>query len=179
MPAVCHRFFFGLQPPKQECALMGVHRDAIENAHGHVANDRFHLTLSITEDFDDYPRNLEQMLLAIGYETAAAPFAVSLDRLSGGSRSIALRPSRQIRNLSDLHRKLDHRLTRRHIRRRDWSFSPHATLAYRTGTPFQQPVAPIVWNATDFVLIHSIVGATQHIELGRWPLIDRQLVFDF
>ena len=179
MSIVCHRFFYGLQPPRRECALIGVHRDAIEGAHGHVTDDRIHLTLSITEDFEDYPEDLAQTLLTIGNDTAAAPFLVSLDRLSGGSRSIALRPSRKIRNLSDLHRKLDHGLTRRRIRRRDWSFSPHTTLAYRTGKPFQQPVTPIAWDATDFVLIHSIVGATQHIELGRWPLIDRQGSFDF
>lgn len=179
MTTLCHRFFFGLQPPRRERALIGVHRDAIEGAHGHVGNERIHLTLSITNDFECYPVQLESQLIAIGAEVATMPFEVSLDRLSGSARSVALRPSRRIGGLSDLHRQLDHGMTRRHLRRRDWSFSPHTTLAYRNGRPFQQPVTPIEWAATDFVLIHSEVGATRHTELARWPLISRQGTLPF
>ncbi len=179
MAAICHRFFYALQPPVRERALIGVYRDAIADAHGHVSNERLHLTIGITDDFESYPRHLEREMLAIGDEAAGTPFGISLDRLSGSARSIALRPSRRIGGLSNLHRQLDHSLSRRRIRRRDWSFSPHATLAYRTGKPFQQPVTPVAWDAVDFVLIHSEVGATRHHELGRWKLDPCQGSFDF
>lgn len=179
MSVVCHRFFFAHVPPARPCALIGVHRDAIEGAHGHVTNDRIHVTLAITDDYEQYPAQLERELLAIGEEVAADPFGMSLDRLSGSARSVALRPSRRIGGLTDLHRQLDRGMSRRRLRRRDWTFSPHATLAYREGRPFQQPVTPVEWDATDFVLIHSAVGATRHTELARWPLISRQRSFGF
>jgi 2'-5' RNA ligase len=31
-------------------------------------------------------------------------------------------------------------------------------------------VNSIVWTVRDFVLIHSLLGQTKHVHLGRWPL---------
>jgi 2'-5' RNA ligase len=30
------------------------------------------------------------------------------------------------------------------------------------------PVAPVVWQADGFVLIHSLFGQTRHVVLGHW-----------
>jgi len=49
-------------------------------------------------------------------------------------------------------------------------FKPHMTLTYdrQRVSPFAIP--PITWTVRDFVLVHSKLGKTTHIHLGRWPL---------
>jgi len=53
---------------------------------------------------------------------------------------------------------------------RGFRFDPHVTLAYGQEDGFRHQVWPISWRAEEFVLIHSLVGLTEHVELGRWPL---------
>jgi 2'-5' RNA ligase len=177
MPSHRHRLFYALRPPTPQRLAMGAHRDAIAEGQGHVSNDRIHLTLGITNDFEELPEEIAHAMIAFADSVTGPPFAISLDRLSGSLTSVALRPSRRVRELSNLHRQLDRGMMRHGIRRHAWEFNPHATLLYRKGSPFQRPVTPISWKATDFVLIHSIVGANRHIELGSWPLEAAQLSF--
>lgn len=49
-------------------------------------------------------------------------------------------------------------------------FKPHMTLAYdkQRLKPFAIP--EVEWTVRDFVLIHSRLGKTAHVHLGRWPL---------
>ncbi len=49
-------------------------------------------------------------------------------------------------------------------------FTPHVTLLYDDKLVAEQPIPPIGWTVTEFVLIHSLLGKTEHIPLGRWPL---------
>ncbi|MBN8713964.1 MAG: RNA 2',3'-cyclic phosphodiesterase [Xanthomonadales bacterium] len=49
-------------------------------------------------------------------------------------------------------------------------FEPHVTLAYDTRTVVMQDVAPLAWQAREFVLVHSLLGQTRHVPLGRWRL---------
>ncbi len=179
MPDYGHRLFYALLPPPRQRNLIGLHRDQLGLAESIVRNDRLHITLGITDDFEHRPYDEARRMIEIGQSIAAAPIAVTLDRLSAGNDSIALRPSRRIGALAELGAQLRAKLERQELLRRDWSLKPHVTLLYRKGRPFQRTIEPLGWEATDFVLIHSILGATQHIELGRWPLIDRQGAFGF
>jgi 2'-5' RNA ligase len=49
-------------------------------------------------------------------------------------------------------------------------FAPHVTLMYDPLAVKPQVVEPVIWTAHDFVLVHSLIGQTKHIHLGRWPL---------
>jgi 2'-5' RNA ligase len=49
-------------------------------------------------------------------------------------------------------------------------FAPHVTLMYDSQGVPEQAVEPIRWSAHDFVLVHSLLGQTRHIHLGRWPI---------
>jgi len=179
MPIHGHRLFYALRPAPLARNLIDVQRDRLGLADALVGNDRLHMTLGITEDFDHRPYAEAKQLIAIGAQVAAAPVPVMLDRVSAGGDSIALRPARKIDALAELGRQLQRGLAAATLLRRGWEFHPHVTLLYRKGRPFTQRIEPIGWDATDFVLIHSILGAHQHIELGRWPLIDRQGSFGF
>ncbi|MDG2533421.1 2'-5' RNA ligase family protein [Sphingomonas sp. HITSZ_GF] len=174
-----NRLFFALRPSPLARNLIGVQRDQLGLAESVVENDRLHITLAITEDFARQPYAEAKALIAIGEQVSAAPVPVRLDRVSGSNETIALRPSRKIDALAELGAKLQQGLARAGLLRGTWDFHPHVTLLYRKGRPFTRTIDPISWDATDFVLIHSILGAHRHIELGRWPLEDRQGAFGF
>lgn len=50
------------------------------------------------------------------------------------------------------------------------AFKPHVTLLRDKLRAKPLRVDPISWTVDDFVLIHSLLGQTKHIHLGRWPL---------
>lgn len=179
MLAPCHRLFFALKPPRPYAARIGRLRDGLKATAGIVDDDRLHATLAITDDFADFPERLARTLVGIGDEVAAAPFQVMLDRLVGSARSVALRPGKASPPLRDVQRQLQDPMARLRTLRAGWSFSPHVTLVYRDGAPFNERIETIAWEGSEFVLIHSIVGRTQHIELARWPLVPRQYALGF
>ncbi|MBX3594902.1 2'-5' RNA ligase family protein [Sphingomonas sp.] len=174
MAAIRHRLFFALRPPPRQRNLIGWQRDALAGDTP-VANDRLHLTLGVTPDFASPPGAAARTLIEIGRSIQADPPRIRLDRLAASNRSVALRPSRNIPPLTDLGRDIANRLRRTGLLRERWDFHPHVTLLYRDGPPYQHAIEPIWWDAGEFVLIHSLVGATQHVELARWPLTSRQL----
>lgn len=47
-------------------------------------------------------------------------------------------------------------------------FEPHITLSYLKRSFSTEPIDPLAWTVNDFVLIHSLIGQTKYIELGRW-----------
>jgi 2'-5' RNA ligase len=49
-------------------------------------------------------------------------------------------------------------------------FKPHITLAYDKLRVKPRAIAPMVWTVRDVVLVHSRLGKTEHIHLGRWAL---------
>jgi RNA 2',3'-cyclic 3'-phosphodiesterase len=169
-----HRLFFAVLPAPQARAVIAWLRDQRREIASIVANDRLHATMGITPDFSTFPDALAARLLAIGDAVAAEPVDVRLDRLSGSNGSLALRSARMLRGLGDLGRQLQLPMQRAGILRPEWSFNFHVTLGYREGRPFTENIDPIAWNCSEFVLIHSVVGRTQHKVLRRWPLARRQ-----
>jgi 2'-5' RNA ligase len=172
---VLHRYFFALQPPTPVASRAGMLRNAFGDAGGCVSDDRLHLTLGITDDHAERPAAVVDRLLGIGDALEAEPFALTLDRLSGNGRTIALRPSRTPPGLTALQRQIDAQMRYWNIRRPGWSFNPHVTLVYRPHQDFLRPIDPLTWEAAELVLIHSLVGRTQHRVLGNWPLRRRQM----
>ena len=57
------------------------------------------------------------------------------------------------------------------------SFRPHVTLLYDDKYVAPHPIPPIGWAVNELVLVHSVVGKSRHIVLGRWPLQSRQMDF--
>jgi 2'-5' RNA ligase len=48
------------------------------------------------------------------------------------------------------------------------SFKPHLTMLYDKQKVEETPIEPVIWAATEIVLIHSEVGATKYRGLGTW-----------
>jgi 2'-5' RNA ligase len=49
-------------------------------------------------------------------------------------------------------------------------FKPHVTLLRDEQRAKPNVIDPITWRVRDFKLVHSQLGKTTHIHLGRWPL---------
>lgn len=175
MTDVCRRYFFCLRPAPALAARIGRFRDSLRCEGTIVADNRLHVTLGITDDFPEPSRRIADYLKAVGGLIDSEPFSLQLDRLSSNGRTMALRPSRRPPQLGLLQRRLDRWMVRSGLKRGGWTFSPHSTLIYRAGDAFLHPIKAFNWAATELVLVHSIVGETRHVEIGRWPLIRRQL----
>lgn len=50
------------------------------------------------------------------------------------------------------------------------SLTPHMTLLYTDMFVERQAIAPVRWQAREFLLIHSHVGQARQEIVGRWPL---------
>ena len=136
-----------------------------------MAAERLHITSFILDDRRAVSDELLGRLRTVGGALRLAPFDLTLDRVVGSRRSIALRPGGRNAGLAGLHRRLAELARGASLAERaDYRFSPHLTLGYRDGEPFQQRIAPIGWRADELVLIHSYLGRTRHEVVGRWPL---------
>lgn len=51
--------------------------------------------------------------------------------------------------------------------------TPHMTIAYTKGNPSPCEVPPLIWTATEVVLIRSYPGESRHERLGSVPLAKR------
>jgi 2'-5' RNA ligase len=169
---VVHRFFFALKPDAVTAHQTHAFAEAELGSRGLLEPERLHITLAITPDMPVVAGDLLEALRRTGEAARADPFDVSLDRLSGGGRTIALRPGRVIQPLQALQTSIAAAMAKEGLAMREsWRFSPHMTLCYRKGmTPMGRAVTGFRWQAHDFVLIHSFIGWHRHDILGRWPL---------
>jgi len=104
-----------------------------------------------------------------------APFEIAFDRATSfaGRRPqlpLVLCGPRSVDPLFALHGTLGAALARTGFARVSRRFTPHMTLLYDTRRLAPCSVEPVTWTAREFVLIHSRIGLTQHIPLGRWSL---------
>lgn len=166
-----HRLFFAIKPDPVTARRTDVFAEEIAAGARRVRPEHHHVTLAITKDYAHFPRPLADALLQAGTAVAADPFDLTLDRLAASRRSVALRPAKSHPPLMALQRQIASAVDRQRISQRPgWSFSPHQTLFYREGEPWQRPVQGFRWQVGEFVLVHSLVGRTRHDILGRWPL---------
>lgn len=169
------RFFFALRPPGPQARQIAAFAERLEQGVRRIRPEHLHITLAITDDFEDYPYDLVKALRQAGERIAADPFEVALDQLSGSNRSMALRPQHSIPALRALQQEISGGM--REVgapMRRDWRYSPHVTLFYRNGSPFARPVPEFGWRVEELFLIRSYVGRTRHDVLGHWPLRARE-----
>jgi RNA 2',3'-cyclic 3'-phosphodiesterase len=179
------RLFFAVQPD----ATAAVSATSVANAlcaqHGlkgtAIPMDRLHVTLHWLRDHDELPPELVASAMTAGGNVEMAPFDVGFDRVESlGDAShggpLVLMGADELTSLRQFQRAVAAAMTDAgigHFVRT--SFKPHMTLLYDDRYVARQPVDPIGWRVSELVLVHSIVGASKHIVLGRWPLRSRQM----
>ena len=167
-----HRLFAALRIPDDVAREIAWVRDAYRLAGTFVREDRLHVTLGWFGDHARLPADIVGQAMAAVSAISLAACHVILDRLVGSASSIALAPSEPVRGLERLQRELVAVLVQAGLPLvPGWRFSPHVTAAYSRSARFGAAIDPISWRAEEVVLIRSLIGATRHDVLGRWPLL--------
>lgn len=182
-PQPTDRLFFALMPDAQSAQRIAGLAKALKAELGLkgrvLASSRLHVTLHFFGDHVGLPQALVDGLSAAASEVRFAPFDVTFDH----AMSFAGRPRKRpfvllgsdegLAALMDFRRALSEALDRRGLGRLvDARFTPHVTLLYDDRLRPAQTVEPIVWRASEFVLVDSVLGQSRHVPLARWPLKD-------
>ena len=141
------------------------------------AASRLHVTLVRLGEYEGLPPRLLAWAREAAATVAMAPFEVNLDQAlsfhgRSGHRPFVLRGG-EGGALADLRQAL--RTGMIQARLRSWAsphFTPHMTLLYDERLVPAETIAPIRWTVREFVLVHSMLGRTRHVPLGRWRLGD-------
>lgn len=136
-----------------------------------VAN-RLHITLFPIGSFIDSPQRTVADACAAADSVDFAPFDVSFDRaINRHGTHIALTADKRCDALFAFQQKLHLAMRLAGVRpRRSWTFDPHVTLRYDEHILVDQPVPPVSWRVSEFVLIKSLQGRTMHKHLRKWSL---------
>jgi len=138
--------------------------------------NRFHVSLHCLGQYFGLPRSLVDRARAAAMSLVAPPFNVEFDRVLSFSRGARERPlvlcgGTGLIALKAFQRNLGQALANAGLGRfRTEGFTPHVTLLYDRQMVAEQRVEPVSWTVDEFVLVHSLVGKSQHRVLGRWPL---------
>lgn len=163
------RLLFLLRPPAPLARHIDRERRLLDLGKP-VRTDYLHITLCKL-DFPRLPGWAVPLMRSIGDSMTLPPFHAAVDRMTGGVDSVLLRPSKRIDALFALQARIAAAMARvDRLRGPAYRFSPHITLAYRKGEPFDWEIEPISWLVEELLLVHSKVGLSEHVVLDRWPL---------
>jgi 2'-5' RNA ligase len=169
-----HRLFFAIRPPETAKPYILEEQSCLGPGRA-VRPEHLHLTSAIIDDYPVYPLDVANRMIGVGNAISSSSFPVVLDQLVGGTDAVVMTPSEPLQSFRLFHRQLAFGMARAGLaKRRGWRFSPHVTLLYRRGRPLWHSTIPLSWTATEFVLIHSLLGETRHEELACWPLLPRR-----
>jgi 2'-5' RNA ligase len=176
------RLFLALFPPaaaaEQLAALSAQQRIACGLSGQPLKTDRFHITLHHLGDYAGFPPGLVEAAKTAAASVRMPPFEVRVDQAMSFTNRNQRRNGPFVLLANDtwegvwtLQRVLGIALAKAGLgRHAEKEFVPHVTMLYDDAVVPQHEVPPVSWLATDFVLVHSLIGQTKHIHLGRWPL---------
>ncbi|OLL30759.1 phosphoesterase [Burkholderia sp. SRS-W-2-2016] len=140
-----------------------------------LAANRLHVTLRHLGNFaGGLPDERIEAAKRAAATLGIAPFTVEFDALASFAKKPRPGPAvlvgeEGVHGLHALHDALEAALGELGIEP-DARFTPHVTLAYGMPWAERRPVEPACWNVREFVLVHSLLGRTRHVELARWSL---------
>jgi 2'-5' RNA ligase len=137
--------------------------------------ERLHMTLIHIGDYIGLPQGIVAAAGAAAARMVFPPFNIVLDRAMSFSGQPGVLPFVLLAEASEplmtFQRELCTELALAGVRHKSGKqFTPHVTLLRDRISVPEQEIEPICWTAREFVLVHSLLGQTQHIPLGRWSL---------
>jgi 2'-5' RNA ligase len=175
------RYFFAVQVPPETRPTLGALTAGLAVEHGLSGGPRplknLHAVLLPLGDYPVQQPELVAMARRFAAAIQAKPFSVTWDRVRSFPRAgdrpgpVALCGGDGVKGLVGLHERFRIAMAERGlIEPAPAGFTPHVTLLHDRDGITEQAVTPIGWRVTEFVLVHSLLGQSQHIVLGRWPL---------
>lgn len=180
-PRVTDRLFFAIMPDADAAARIARLAQQMRVEHRlsgkPVAPERFHITLHHLGDYAGLPPNIVTAASEAAATVAMPAFDVALDRVASFSgrprnRPFVLLGGDGVAALKAFQQALGTAMQKAGLGR--WvepKFTPHVTLLYDDHCVAEQLVETVGWIAREFVLVHSLLGKTQHVQLARWPLV--------
>lgn len=174
------RLFFAIFPDAQAATCIARLAQRLRSERGlrgrPLATDRFHITLHHLGDFVGLPKDLIVLAGKAAKNVQAPPFDVTFDRAMSFSGRVSSRPfvlsgGEGVAALVAFQRDLGLSMCKAGLRKQvERRFTPHVTLLYDDRMVAAQALSPVSWIAREFVLVHSLLGRTQHVPLERWAL---------
>jgi 2'-5' RNA ligase len=171
-----HTLFFALRPSPEDAQRIAQLAKTLRAEHGLadklVKAERLHVTL---RDLGGYEKGVPEDVVAAAKAAAATVsmprINVRFDRLLHfpASRAVVLRSGTPSVPLAALAQTLGQAAEQARLRTKPGG-TAHMTLMYDERGVTEHGIEPVCWTATEFALIHSLVGKTEHVVLGRWPL---------
>lgn len=164
------RLFFALRPDAAAAGRIHALALRLREVYGlkgkPLALERLHVTLCFLGDHDGLPPPLLAAASTATRSLHGAPFELRFDRVMSferrADRPLVLCRDDECPPLQVMRRQLG--------ADQGGGFKPHVTLLYDNRMISPQEVAPICWNVTEVLLIHSLIGQGRHEVLGRYPL---------
>ena len=186
-PKPTDRLFFALFPSDEAIPQIVKTSQQLREEHGltgkSLSNDRLHVTLHHVGDYagGGLPNGLVEAAQDAALKIAMPTFEITFDRVmsfagSPRNKPFVLRGNERhdggLAALMAFQQAFYLAMCRAGLQgpRANAKFAPHVTLMYDSQGLPEQVVKPIRWRAQDFVLVHSLLGQTKHIHLGRWPI---------
>ncbi len=181
-PGATDRLFFAVQPDAAAAAQADALAQALVQQHGlrgrPLGVGRYHVTLAFLGDHVGLSDALLDQATAAGDALAQPAFDVVLDEARSFARGQGLPlvlcgHGAGVRGLEQLAAGLRAGLEPFGLAERR-TYRAHLTLLRDDRALAAQPVAPVAWRATEFVLVRSLIGQARHEVLRRWPLQDER-----
>jgi len=170
--------FFAIQPPANTVTSIARLTRDLRSKHGltgrPVPPRCFHSSLLFVGFYGRLPQGMLSAFITAAATVAMPPFRITLDRVTSfrhpQQRPLVLGGDDGVTGLIWLRDRLvAATMDLPGFSANTRNFEPHLTLL-RDKQEIDEPVEPISWTASEFVLIRSIHGEGRHVVLGRWKL---------
>jgi RNA 2',3'-cyclic 3'-phosphodiesterase len=181
-PPLKDSLFFAILPDVPAALRIAQIAEQLRSAHGlkgkTLQTDRFHVTLHHLGNYAGLPPDVVAIAQEVGTSVAHAthPFELAFDHVESfsnrpGHCPLVLRGGDGLIALTAFQQALGMPLKK--TAARHWlktTYTPHLTLLYDDQRVALQAVESVAWTARELVLVHSMVGQSRHLHLGRWTL---------
>lgn len=177
------RLFFALFPTATTAAQIYSLQQDLRVRHGlwgrPLAMDRLHVTLCHLGDYVGTPKAIIAKACDAARRLSAEPFEVTFDSaltFAGRARNrpFVLKSKQGAASVEAFQRKLGVEMAACGLGKFVRPYTPHMTLLYDSADVAEHAIDPVTWTATEFRLVHSLLGQTRHITLGNWSLGETQ-----
>lgn len=178
-PQPTDRLFFALIPTPDAAAAIVRQRGLLRDEYGvtgkPIGMTRLHVTLIHLGDYLGLPQGVVKAAMTAAESVKAAPFDVVFDQAKSfhgrpRKRPLVLLGDDGVAALEKFQKTLGKALEKAGFGKANPHYTPHVTLLYDNRLVPPGTIEPISWTAREFVLVHSLLGQTRHIQLGRWAL---------
>jgi len=177
-PSQKDRIFFACLPDAAAAARIHGLAQKLKAANGFdgalILPEHLHVTLFHLGDWAALPDEIVRLAKAAAEALRAQPFEAVFHRAESFRNSTGVYPFVLTADAAPwraLHGALARSLTSAGLGgATKGEFNPHITLLRDGKRAAPAPIAPISWKVEDIVLVHSLLGKTTHVHLGRWRL---------